>query len=117
VAAVIWRRRVDVLLIVMLLAFGVEIETVVWVKMEVTIFETTFGVEVCISRSEIVSTCSFVTGGGVSVVETVIFEVSSLIEVADGPRIVTVVETISLRVDVLSLTAGVAVERELKDHS
>lgn len=47
------------------------------------------------------------------VVEAVIFDVSSFVEVEDGPIIVRVVDTISFRVDVASFKAGVIVENDL----
>lgn len=60
VAAVISSETVEMLLRVVLFAFGVEIKRVVWVRIEVMIFETALGVEVCIDTSETVEICSLV---------------------------------------------------------
>lgn len=113
VAAIIWLVIVSVLISVVVLAFGVEVNKDVSLKSIVLTWETVFGVLVTCKMSEVRTVEYFVTGSGVTEVEAVIFDVTSLVEVNVEPRIVNVVETISFKVIVVDVGSGRTVANEV----
>jgi hypothetical protein len=76
---------VEVLLRVVVLPFGVDVNTEVSVENDVMTWEMVFGVIVAIWMSETIIVSTRVTGTGVMVVDPVTFDVVSLVVVEDGP--------------------------------